>query len=371
LLHEGSDKPFRPSIGAIGTAFERLDEQKGFICWHNAKPAQCAVHNPKSGSAAVSRVTSAIVLVILVTAGTVGVAAYCRGAPGKESTILATLESNGDFSTLVNALSVSGLSGTLSSSTPYTLFAPTNEAFADLPPGFLTALLANLTELTSVLNYHIVAGELNETNMFEMTSLMTLQGSSLPIGVYLTGLDVGSNASLTQASINCTNGYIYPINAVLFPPSPVKTTQGVTTILQTIEALGFNYLVSGLETAALASTLSSPGSYTLLAPTNSAMTFFSCGSPDDNCLADLENLFENQSAVTYVMQDNIVSGNFTTAQLVQAGTLTTMAGQTFQVTSASGTVSVGLATITQKDIRCSNGYIDITDLILVPPGVDH
>ncbi|MDA4135051.1 MAG: fasciclin domain-containing protein [Thaumarchaeota archaeon] len=327
--------------------------------------------NPKRESAAISRVASAIVLVILVAAATLGVAAYYQGAPAKETTELATLQANGEFSTFVNALSSAGLSGTLSGSTPYTLFAPTNEAFSDLPPGALATLLANRTELVSVLSYHIVAGELNTTDMFPMTSLTTLQGSPLSIGVYLTGLEVGNNASLDQPQILCTNGYIYPINAVLFPPSAVKAPLGVTTVFQTIQALGLNYLVSGLETAALASMLSSPGSYTLLAPTNSAMTFFSCGSPDDNCLADLENLFENQSAVTYVMQDNIVSGNFTTAQLVQAGSLTTLAGQTLQVKSASGTVNVGLATITQKDIRCSNGYVDITDLILVPPGVNH
>jgi uncharacterized surface protein with fasciclin (FAS1) repeats len=329
------------------------------------------VPKPKKESAAVSKVASSIVIMILVAASIFGVAEYYTTAsPGKTS-VLATLRADGDFSTLVNALSVAGISGTLSGSTRYTVFAPTNEAFSDLSPGVLASLLANRTELASVLTYNIVAGELNETDMFEMTSLTTLQGSSLPISVYLTGLDVGSNASLTQPVIDCTNGFIYPINAVLFPPSPVKATQGVMTILQTIEALGLNYLVSGLETAALSSMLSSPGSYTLLAPTNPAMTFFSCGSPDDNCLADLENLFENQSAVTLVMQDNIVSGNFTTAQLVQAGSLTTLAGQSFQVRSASGTVSVGLATITQKDIRCTNGYIDITDLILVPPSVDH
>lgn len=254
---------------------------------------------------------------------------------------------------------------------PHTIFAPTNEAFSNLPPGAFTALLGNLTELASVLNYQIVAGNLNETSMFVLTSLVTLQGSSLSVGVYETGLEVGGNASLTQPGIPCTNGVIYPIDAVLMPPKPASPTTAETTILQTAESLGLNYLVEGIETAALANTLSSPGAYTLFAPTNAAMTVFSCGSPYNNCLADLEILFSNQSAITLVMEDNIAQGNFTSAQLVTAGSVTTLGGQTLLVTTNSGIVSVGAAHITQKDIRCTNGYIDIVDLILVPPGVNH
>ncbi len=177
-------------------------------------------------------------------------------------------------------------------------------------------------------------------------------------------MEVGGNASLTAAEIPCTNGIIYPIGTVLIPPSPVNVTPGITTIFQTAESLGLNYLVEGLETAALASTLSLPGQYTLFAPTNPAMTAFSCGNPFNNCLADLMNLFSNQTAITLVMRDNIASGNFTSAQLVNAGYVTMLAGQALPVTSSSGVVRVGDAIITQEDIRCSNGYIDLIDQIL-------
>ncbi len=326
---------------------------------------------PERGSAAISRIASAIVVVILVVAGVTGVAVYYGAAPGRESTVLATLQSNSDFSTLVSALSTASVASTLSSSAPHTIFAPTNEAFSNLPPGVLTTLLGNRTELTSVLNYQIVAGNLNETNMFVLTSLVTLQGSSLSVGVYLTGLEVGGNASLTHAAIPCTNGIIYPIDTVLMPPKAAPSTLEETTILQTAESLGLNYLVEGLETAALANTLSSPGAYTLFAPTNAAMTVFSCGNPYNNCLADLAILFSNQSAITLVMEDDIAQGNFTSAQLVTTGSVTTLGGQTLQVTTTSGIVSVGAAHITQEDIRCTNGYIDIVDLILVPPSVNH
>jgi transforming growth factor-beta-induced protein len=332
---------------------------------------------PKNRLAAVSKVVSAVLVVaILVIAAGVGVAAYHKAGPAKEATVLAALQSNSDFSTLVNALSAAGLSSTLSSSTAHTIFAPTNEAFSSLPPGVLTTLLGNPTRLALVLDYHIVAGKLNETSMFELTSLMTLQGSSLPVGVSGTSLEVGGDASLTQAQIPCTNGVIYPINNVLFPPTPVNTTLvtttlGLMTILQTAESLGLSYLVQGLEIAGLGTTMSSPGPYTLFAPSNSAMTAFSCGTPYDNCLDDLMYLFSNVTATTAVMQDNIASGNFTSAQLVNAGSVTTLEGLTLPATSTSSTVNVGAATITQKDIQCSNGYIDITNLVLVPPGMNH
>jgi transforming growth factor-beta-induced protein len=330
---------------------------------------------PRKRSAAVSNAASAvIVIVILVMTGIVGVAVFSKFDSANESTVLGTLQSNGDFSTLVNALSATDLSSTLSGSTPYTLFAPTNEAFSSLPRGVLSALTGNLTMLASVLKYQIVAGKLNETEMFQMTSLVTLQGSSLPLGVSETSLLVGDNASISEEEIPCTNGVIYPIDTVLIPPIPVNSGQAnaapaLMTILQTAQSLGLNYLLQGIYTAALDSILSSPGPYTLFAPSNAAMTAFSCGTPYDNCLADLANLLSNQTAITFVMQDNIASGNFTSAQLVKAGVVTTLAGQTLNITSISGTMDVGSATITQRDIRCSNGYIDITNSILVPPGV--
>jgi transforming growth factor-beta-induced protein len=320
---------------------------------------------------AVSKVTSAIVVIILLLAGATGIAAYYSSNSANGSTILGTLQSNRDFTTLVNALAVAGLSSTLSGPTLYTVFAPTNEAFSSLPPGVLSALLGNPTKLASVLEYQIVSGNFNETEMFPMTSLVTLQGASLPLGVSATALLVGGNASLTQPEIPCDNGAIYPIDTVLIPPMPANTSLGEMTILATAQSLGLNYLVEGLQTASLDAMLNSPGQYTLFAPTNAAMTVFGCGTPYDNCLLDLENLFSNQSAIVIVMQDNIASGNFTSAQLLKGGSVTTLAGQTLQVTSSSGVVSVGGAVIIQKDIRCTNGYLDVTNLILVPPGISH
>jgi len=319
----------------------------------------------RTKSAAVSSVIIAVVIVvILVIAGIAGIAAYYKTAPAKQNTVIATLQGNSDFSTLVNALSVAALSGTLGGSTSYTIFAPTNEAFAALPSGVLTALLSNPTKLASVLNYHIVAGKVNETAMFELTSLVTLQGSSLPVGVAGTSLVVGGNGSLNEAAIPCTDGVIHPITSVLIPPTLI-TTLGTLTILQTAESLGLTYFVQGLTTANLASTLSGPGPYTVLAPTNGAMSAFSCTNAYANCFADL---LANSSALAAVMQNNVIAGSYNSTQLVKLGSVTTLEGQTLVVTSASGVVSVGNAIITTKDIQCTNGFLEITDLVLVPTG---
>jgi len=305
------------------------------------------------------------IVVILVVAVAAGVLLYSRATPAKETDVFAALQSNSDFSTLTNALTTAGLSSTLSGSASYTIFAPTNEAFARLAPGVLSSLLSNATELSSVLSYHIVAGKINETSMFQLTTLTTLQGSALPIGVAGPSLEVGGNGSLTQPAIPCTNGIIHPIDSVLIPPAEVSSTLGTMTIFQTAESLGLTYLVQGLRTANLASVLSQPGNYTLFAPTNGAMSAFTCTNPYANCLADL---MANGTALASVMQDNVASGGFTVSQLQKLGAVKTMYGQSLAVSAGSGPVSVGIATVTQADIRCTNGYIDITNAVLVPPG---
>lgn len=309
---------------------------------------------------------AAVLIVIIVIAAVAGALLYYRSLPAKQTTVFATLQSESQFSDLTNALSTAGLASTLSGSSPYTIFAPTNSAFASLPPGVLNSLLSNVTRLTSVLRYQIVAGKVNQSSMFQLTSLTTLQGSQLPIGVAGSSLVVGGNGSLAQTEIHCTNGVIHPITSLLVPPQEVSTTLGTMNILQTAEALGLTYLVQGLQTSNLALGLTLPGNFTLLAPNNNAMSAFTCTNPYANCLADL---MANASALTSVMQDNILPGAFTSAQLVNLGSVTTLEGQTLPVTtSPSGAITVGTATLIQVDIKCTNGYIDITNAVIVPPG---
>ena len=122
---------------------------------------------------------------------------------------------NDSFDTLVAALEAAGLVETLQGKGPFTVFAPTDEAFAKLPAGTLDALLADKAKLTAVLTYHVVAGELMAADVAKATSAVTVQGGTLPIDTS-NGVRVGA-AQVVQADIQASNGVIHVIDTVLVP----------------------------------------------------------------------------------------------------------------------------------------------------------
>ncbi len=132
----------------------------------------------------------------------------------EEMNIVETAAASGDFDTLVTAVQTAGLEETLSGEGPFTVFAPTDEAFDDLPPGTLDNLLEDEEALTDVLLYHVAEGELDVT---EMEFVETLQGEELPVDPTSDPITIG-DANIIGERIETSNGFIYPIDAVLIPP---------------------------------------------------------------------------------------------------------------------------------------------------------
>jgi len=129
-----------------------------------------------------------------------------------------------NFTTFVELLNVAGLEPLLAKEGIYTVFAPTNEAFDELPENAIPALENNTRELEKVLTYHVVAGKiLMEKDLENMTSVKTLEGRELPINVTENGVQVGG-ANITEADIVASNGVIHQIDKVLIPPSGVEIT---------------------------------------------------------------------------------------------------------------------------------------------------
>jgi uncharacterized surface protein with fasciclin (FAS1) repeats len=122
-----------------------------------------------------------------------------------------------NFSTLITAVQTADLSSTLSGTGPFTVFAPTDAAFAALPAGTLNSLLANQTALTNVLLYHVVSGELLASAVVTNTNLTTLQGGSLMITTTSSGVMV-NDANVIKTDVLCSNGVIHVIDKVLIPP---------------------------------------------------------------------------------------------------------------------------------------------------------
>ncbi|TGC06940.1 fasciclin domain-containing protein [Methanolobus halotolerans] len=136
----------------------------------------------------------------------------------EEMNIVEVAESAGSFNTLVQAVQEAGLVETLSDEGPFTVFAPTDEAFDALPEGTLDALLADEEALRTVLTYHVVDGEYMASDIVDMESLTTLQGEDITILV-TDGDVMVNNANVTQTDIEASNGVIHVIDQVILPPS--------------------------------------------------------------------------------------------------------------------------------------------------------
>lgn len=134
------------------------------------------------------------------------------------NTIAAAVANNPDFSTLLAAVQAAGLTQTLAGPGPYTVFAPTNAAFAKVPADQLQALLNNPAQLRAVLLYHVVPGRVTSAQVAGLTSATTAQGGTLTVSASGGTVQI-NDATVTQADLAASNGIIHVIDTVLLPPS--------------------------------------------------------------------------------------------------------------------------------------------------------
>jgi uncharacterized surface protein with fasciclin (FAS1) repeats len=152
----------------------------------------------------------------------------CMGASNSMDTspggknIVDTAIAAGNFKTLVTALQTAGLVETLKGEGPFTVFAPTDAAFAKIPKDQLNALMANKTQLTALLTYHVVPGEVMSTDLKNGMTIKTVPGENLIISLANGGVMV-NDAKVVQADIVSTNGVIHVIDTVLIPKVLIKT----------------------------------------------------------------------------------------------------------------------------------------------------
>ena len=136
------------------------------------------------------------------------------------SDIVDTAVAAGSFKTLVTALKAAGLDSTLRGAGPFTVFAPTDDAFAKLPPGTVEGLLRpeNKAKLASILTYHVVSGRVSAADASKLTSAKTVEGQSLKIDASGGQVHI-DKATVVTPDIACTNGVIHVIDTVLLPSS--------------------------------------------------------------------------------------------------------------------------------------------------------
>ena len=132
--------------------------------------------------------------------------------------IVDTAVAAGTFKTLAAAVTAAGLVATLKGEGPFTVFAPSDEAFAKLPAGTLEALLADIPKLTAILTYHVVPGKVMAADVLTMNgqSATTVNGASIKIST-TSGVQLNNGINVTATDIGCTNGVIHVIDTVLIP----------------------------------------------------------------------------------------------------------------------------------------------------------
>jgi uncharacterized surface protein with fasciclin (FAS1) repeats len=136
-----------------------------------------------------------------------------------DKNIIDTAVAAGQFKTLATALSAAGLADTLKGQGPFTVFAPTDQAFAKLPPGTLDSLLKkeNKDQLTAILTYHVVPGELMAADAAKLKEAKTVNGKTVRVNLS-NGKIMVNDATVTGADIPASNGVIHIIDSVILPP---------------------------------------------------------------------------------------------------------------------------------------------------------
>ena len=153
---------------------------------------------------------SALVFMFVITS-----ASGLRASEPQAKDIVDTAVAAGSFTTLAKALQAAGLIETLKSKGPFTVFAPTDEAFAKLPAGTLEALLKDKAKLTAILTYHVVPGKVMAADVVKLKEAKTVQGQMVTIDTSM-GVKV-NNANVVKTDIVCSNGVIHVIDSVLLP----------------------------------------------------------------------------------------------------------------------------------------------------------
>ena len=286
--------------------------------------------------------------------------------------IVDTAVAAGSFKTLAAALGAAGLVETLKGAGPFTVFAPTDEAFAKLPAGTVESLLKpeNKNQLIAILTYHVVAGSVKAADVVKLTSATTVNGAAVAIKVVDGAVFVG-DAKVVTTDIMASNGVIHVIDSVLLPP-PAPTAMLPETgsanaaaqedIVDTAIAAGsFKTLAAALGAAGLVETLKGAGPFTVFAPTDEAFAKLPAGT--------VESLLkpENKNQLIAILTYHVVAGSVKAADVVKLTSATTVNGAAVAIKVVDGAVFVGDAKVVTTDIMASNGVIHVIDAVLLPP----
>ncbi len=281
--------------------------------------------------------------------------------PAGPGTISTVASADSRFTTLVRALQKANLVSTLDGTGPFTVFAPTNDAF--------TASGINIDNLTAdqlknVLLYHVLVG--TKVAAASVVSGAVTTGATAPNNqVFLsksgTNVFINGSTKVIVADVAASNGVIHAIDRVLLPP-----TQNIVEIAVATPG-SFSSLVAAVTRAGLPSTLTGPGPFTVFAPTNAAfaqlLTDLKVNTINDIPVATLQSVLLYHVVPGRVFSSDLVAGAVTTAKPAPGNTVTVAISPTVTVKGASNTV---VSNVTAANVLATNGVIHVIDRVLLP-----
>lgn len=284
-------------------------------------------------------------------------------APVVTPNIVQLAQKDANLSILVEAVTAADLGTTLSGAGPYTVFAPTNAAFAALLTELNVTkeqLLANKPLLTQVLTYHVLSSKVAKSAVPLGKAITTVQGGIFKVDSIGGALKIqdGRNrtATITATDVAASNGVVHVIDKVLLPPNQ--------DIVQTAQATAdFSILVEAVVAANLVDTLKGTGPFTVLAPTNAAFA---------DLLAELnvtkDQLLADTALLTRVLKYHVVSGRVLKADVPVGTPITTVEGGTFTVNGSLVITDqrARTANIVATDVFATNGVIHVVDKVILP-----
>ena len=297
-------------------------------------------------------------------------------SPEVTTTIVDIAVQDGRFETLVAALEAADLVSTLSGEGPFTVFAPTDDAFAALPDGVVAGLLEDIPSLTEVLTYHVVSGTVLAETVVGLTSAATLQGEEVTIEVIDPNrppLTIGNvmidGATVLITDIIGSNGVIHVIDSVILPTKVAASLSGSDDSMDSMEVSKtivdiavedgrFGTLVTALQAAGLVDTLAGDGPFTVFAPTDDAFAALPDGV--------VAGLLEDIPSLTEVLTYHVVAGSVLAEQVVGLDSATTLQGEDVMVKVVNGAVMIDEAKVVITDIIGSNGVIHVIDSVMLP-----
>jgi len=271
-----------------------------------------------------------------------------------EMDIVDTAVSAGSFKTLVAAVKAAGLVEALKADGPFTVFAPTEDAFAALPEGTLESLLKpeNQDQLVAILTYHVIPNKLGSVAVSHEDGALSLNGQRIPFQSKGESVMVGG-ARVVKADIQASNGIIHVIDKVILPSDQ--------NIVETASNAGsFETLLAAAKAAGLAEALMGEGPYTVFAPTDDAFAKLPDGT--------VESLLkpESKEKLAAILKYHVVSGRVYSGEAIDAGQAETLQGGNVHISKDGSAVKINDAQVVKADIDTTNGVIHVIDTVILP-----